>query len=74
MIAQSLFFTVDLWPRLPPPNAPFTAAKLPVYRRQTTRLPPPNYSNVAPQTEHNLCLTSNVDVCIRNHLKYIKLY
>ena len=28
MIAQSLFFMVGLWPRLPPPNASFTAAKL----------------------------------------------
>ena len=41
MAAQSLFFMVGLWPRLPPPNASFGAAKLPVCRRQTTRMPPP---------------------------------
>ena len=41
MIAQSLFFTVGL-------RSPFTAAKRLVYRHQTPRLPPPNYSNVAP--------------------------
>ena len=38
MVAQSHFFTVDLWPRLPPPNASFTATKRLVYRRQTTRM------------------------------------
>ena len=48
MTAQSLFYMVGLKPRLPPPNAPFTASKRLVYRRQTTRLPPPNYPNVAP--------------------------
>ena len=32
---------VGLKPRLPPPNALFTAAKRLVYRRQTTRLPSP---------------------------------
>ncbi len=74
MAAQSLFFMVGLWPRLPPPNALFTASKRTVCRLQTTRLVPPNYPNAATRTEHHLCLTSNVNVCIKNFLKYIWLY
>ena len=54
--------------------ASFAAAKRTVYRLQTLRLEPPNYPNAATRTEHHLCLTSNVNVCIKNIQKYIWLY
>ena len=61
--------------------ASFTAAKLPEWCRQTTRMVPPNYPFTAAklpewrrQTKHLPCSISNANDCTKNFLKDIWKY